>query len=186
MIKVKSEAIIYYLIAMVTIHATALCQDTSIGRFDINKVISAAKKDIIASPGKTEDTIARNGKNELLKDNYFIVLLKSMGFLVIVIIIIAGFLWLIKKTGLNRVGRGASSTKDIIETLPTGQNKCIHLIRIMDIVYVIAQTPQNMTLIDTIEHQKAVELIASAKGGTSIVHFKDIFNKFLDKIKKAS
>jgi hypothetical protein len=39
-------------------------------------------------------------------------------------------------------------------------------------------------LLEKIEGQRAIDLIASSKGGSSITQFRDAFNNFIGKIKK--
>lgn len=73
---------------------------------------------------------------------------------------------------------------DVLEILPFGQNRTITMVRVMDAVYLLGQTPQSIVLLEKIEGQKAIDLIASSKGGSSIVQFKDAFNSFLSKMKK--
>jgi hypothetical protein len=55
----------------------------------------------------------------------------------------------------------------------------------MDTVYLLGQTPTSIVLLEKIEGQKAIDLIASSKGGGgSVMQFKDVFNNFMGKNKK--
>ena len=73
---------------------------------------------------------------------------------------------------------------DILEALPLGQNRNVLLVRVTDKVYLLAQTQNQITVLDTITGEKALELISSSKGVVSIMQFKDVFNNFMGKMKK--
>jgi flagellar biosynthetic protein FliO len=153
-----------------------------IGSFDISKVTAAAQQ----SP----QTLAQDsaGLNQLggkrKSENLLLVSLRIAGYLVLVLGVIFGLLWLIRKMGVAGANRPGGSSMDILEVLPFGQNRGIMLVRVMDKVLVLSQTAQQIQLLESIEGEKALELIASTKGGTSIVKFKDLFNSFVDKMKK--
>ena len=118
-------------------------------------------------------------------ENYAIVILRMIGYLAIVLIVIFAVAWIIRKIGLvgtSKVGGGGSM--DIIEVLPFGQNRNAVLIRVADTVYLLGQTPESMVLLEKIEGQKAIDLIASTKSGTSVMNFKEAFNSFIGKMKK--
>ncbi|MGD9200850.1 MAG: flagellar biosynthetic protein FliO [Chitinispirillia bacterium] len=151
-------------------------------KFDITKVQKAIREDL------DDPNSIKNGiKNDNVKqesDSYFFVTLKIMMYLIIITMVIVFGIWIIKKMGLYGTSRIGGGSMDLLETLPIGQNRSVVLLRIMDSVMVVAQTAQKITLLDKIEGEKAVELIASTKGGTSIVRFKDHFNNFMQKIRK--
>jgi flagellar biogenesis protein FliO len=92
--------------------------------------------------------------------------------------------WIVKKVGIAGASRLGTGSMDVLEVLPFGQNRAAVLIRVLDAVYLLGQTPGSIVLLEKIEGQKAIDLIASTKGGTSIVQFKDAFNNFIGKIKK--
>jgi hypothetical protein len=48
----------------------------------------------------------------------------------------------------------------------------------------LSQTQSRIDVLDKVEGEKAVELIASSKGVVSISQFKDVFNSFMGKMKK--
>jgi len=73
---------------------------------------------------------------------------------------------------------------DILEALPLGQNKSVLLVRVTDRVYLLAQTQNQIAVLETITGEKAIELISSSKGVVSIMQFKDVFNNFMGKMKK--
>ena len=150
--------------------------------FDIAKVQKAIREDQ-SNQNSTQNGIQGNNLQKG-SDSYFFVTLKIMIYLIIITVVIVIGIWIVKKMGLSGTSRLGGGSMDLLETLPIGQNRSIVLLRIMDSVMVVAQTAQNITLLEKIEGEKAVELIASTKGGTSIVRFKDHFNSFMQKIRK--
>ena len=118
-------------------------------------------------------------------ENYAIIILRMVGYLAVIFIVIFAAAWLIRKIGFvgtSKVGGGGSM--DIIEVLPFGQNRNAVLIRVADTVYLLGQTPESMVLLEKIEGQKAIDLIASNKSGASVMNFKEAFNSFIGKMKK--
>ena len=118
-------------------------------------------------------------------ENYAIIIFRMVGYLAIVMLVIFAVAWVIRKIGFvgtSKVGGGGSM--DIIEVLPFGQNRNAVLIRVADTVYLLGQTPESMVLLEKIEGQKAIDLIASNKSGTSVMNFKEAFNSFIGKMKK--
>jgi len=94
--------------------------------------------------------------------------------------------WGIKRLGLAGRSKIRGGSMDILEALPLGQNRNVLLVRVTDKVYLLAQTQNQITVLDTITGEKAIELISSSKGVVSIMQFKDVFNNFMGKMKKPS
>ena len=94
--------------------------------------------------------------------------------------------WGIKRLGLAGRSKIRGGSMDVLEALPLGQNRNVLLVRVTDKVYLLAQTQNQITVLDTITGEKALELISSSKGVVSIMQFKDVFNNFLGKMKKPS
>ena len=92
--------------------------------------------------------------------------------------------WGIKRLGLAGRSKIRGGSMDILEALPLGQNRNVLLVRVTDKVYLLAQTQNQITVLDTITGEKAIELISSSKGVVSIMQFKDVFNNFMGKMKK--
>ncbi|MCL2690150.1 MAG: flagellar biosynthetic protein FliO [Chitinispirillia bacterium] len=118
-------------------------------------------------------------------ENYAIIILRMVGYLAIVMMVIFAAAWGIRKIGFvgtSKVGGGGNM--DVIEVLSFGQNRNAVLVRVADTVYLLGQTPESMVLLEKIEGQKAIDLIASSKGGTSVMNFKEAFNSFIGKMKK--
>jgi len=159
-------------------------QTTENEAFDIQKVREAIADQSGDSTVSGEEKIPAPERNRPLRDNYFLIVLRIIGYVALISIIVVFVLWLVKRFGLSGSSRIGGGSMDLLETLPVGQNRSILLVRVMDAILVLSQTPQNITLLERIEGTKAVELIASSKGGTSIVQFKDVFNNFIGKIKK--
>ncbi|MDD5672923.1 MAG: flagellar biosynthetic protein FliO [Chitinivibrionales bacterium] len=110
--------------------------------------------------------------------------LRIIGYLVLLLVILVAGTWLIKKIGMagkSKIGGGAM---DIIEALPLGQGKNLALVRVLDKVYVLGQTNQQITLLDTFTGQQALTLIAQSREIVSITQFKDVFRSFMEKFKK--
>jgi flagellar biogenesis protein FliO len=85
--------------------------------------------------------------------------------------------------GVSKVGGG--NNMDTIEAIYFGQNRGAVLIRVADVVYLLGHTPENIVLLEKIEGDKAVELIASSsKSGSTVMSFKDAFNNFMGKMKR--
>jgi flagellar biosynthetic protein FliO len=94
--------------------------------------------------------------------------------------------WGIKRLGLAGRSKIRGGSMDVLEALPLGQNRNVLLVRVTDKVYLLAQTQNQITVLDTITGEKAIELISSSKGVVSIMQFKDVFNNFMGKMKKPS
>ena len=166
--------------------SVTLAQKSRIGDFDINKVreaVGGGLSDSAMGPGGTD---APQDQVDSLGQGYFWITLRIIAILVLLALTIMVGIWLIKKFGLSGTSRVGGGSMDVLEALPIGQNKSIVLVRVLDAVLVLSQTPQQVALLEKIEGNKAVELIASTKGGTSIVQFKDMFNSFMGKMKKTS
>ena len=180
--------LVLLVISLITFIVTSnvAAQDTSkTGNFDIKKVQQAVKGDLTDSLNAiTDDAEAEQVRP--LGDNYMFIVFRIIGYLILLTLVIIVVVWLLKRFGITGSSRIGSGTMDLLESLPVGQNRSIILVRVMDTILVLSQTAQNITLLEKIEGDKAVELIASTKGGTSIVHFKDVFNNFIGKMKKTS
>lgn len=182
-----SAATLVMLVSIVIIlfPSNVLAQDTSkTGNFDIEKVHQAVKGNL-ADSLVTKDN-AETERMRTTGDNYMFLVFRIIGYLILLTIIIVLVAWLLKRFGITGASRIGSGTMDLLESLQIGQNRSVILVRVMDSILVLSQTSQNITLLEKIEGNRAVELIASTKGGTSIVHFKDVFNNFIGKIKKTS
>ncbi|MDR3012484.1 MAG: flagellar biosynthetic protein FliO [Chitinispirillales bacterium] len=159
--------------------------DNDIGGFDINRVYEEATSvddiDTDAPPlfGAGADSPMRQ------PENYALVLLRIVGYLVIVTALVFAIAWGFRKFGIAGAPKmGGGNNMDVIETIYLGQNRGTTLVRVGNIVYLLGHTPENIVLLEKIEGEKAIELIASSKGGSTIVSFKDAFNNFLGKMKR--
>jgi len=153
---------------------------TGTGKFDINKVRSySGQYDSLGNYSPVQNGQAK------VSDSYPAIIIRITLYLALIIAVIFVVAWIVRKvgiTGTSKIGGGGSM--DILEVLPLGQNRNAVLIRVQDTVYLLGQTPNNIILLEKIEGQKAIDLIASSKGGSSIMQFKDAFNNFIGKIKK--
>jgi len=160
-------------------------QDTesgNIGKFDIEKVRELSL-DPKATMPQTGAMAPETQKKETA--NLVVVLLRIIGSLVVIIGLIFGVSWLIRKSGISGSSKlGGGGAMDVMEVLPLGQNRNVVMFRVMDTVYLCSQTPNAISLMDKIEGQRAVELLTSSKGSSTVVKFKDAFNQFVSRIKK--
>jgi flagellar biogenesis protein FliO len=181
------KTIIYTAIMLISMAAYA--QDGSggssggIGTFDIDKVYDDVTGD--------DSSFAQGGVGGSAsgyprrQENYALVLLRIIGYLVVVTLIILAAAWGVRKLGVAGVSKvGGGNNMDTIEAIYFGQNRGAVLIRVADVVYLLGHTPENVVLLEKIEGEKAVELIASSKGGSTVMSFKDAFNNFMGKMKR--
>jgi flagellar biosynthetic protein FliO len=158
-----------------------------IGSFDINKVVrdvggqSAVTPDSTGSRSPAASVDAFAGKT---KENWTLISLRIGLYLFITIAAIFLVIWGIKRIGLAGRSKIGGGSMDVLEALPLGQNKTMVLVRVVDKVYLIGQTQNSLDVFETIEGQKALELISSTKGVVSMAQFKDVFNNFMGKFKK--
>jgi flagellar biosynthetic protein FliO len=155
------------------------------GAFDIGEMNQHAYRDMPV------DTAAGGGIGAATRETgeeptgMITVILRTIGYLVLIIALIVGMLWGMRRLGMSGSSRVGGGSMDLLEVLPVGQNRSIMLVRVVDAVLVLAQTAQHIAVVERIEGDKAVELIASSKGGTSMVPFKDMFNNFVNRVKKS-
>jgi flagellar biosynthetic protein FliO len=167
---------------IIGVSAGAEQPQNAIGAFDIEKVQRA-----IAGAGNADTAtgaVASEVSPVKKSDSVGGIAMRICLYLSLIIGAIIAVVWGIKRLGLAGRSKIGGGSMDIMEALPIGQNRAIMLIRVMDKVYVLAQTQNSITLLDKIEGAAAVELISSSKGAISISQFKDVFNGFMEKIKK--
>jgi flagellar biosynthetic protein FliO len=154
--------------------------NTGVGNFDIEKVRRA-----IAQPASAPaaDSV-RLAVNEVKKENFGWVTARIGFYLLLVIVAIFAVSWTFKRLGLAGRSKIGGGSMDTLEVLPLGPNRAVMLVRVMDRVYLLSQTQSRIDVLDKVEGEKAVELIASSKGVVSISQFKDVFNSFMGKMKK--
>jgi flagellar biogenesis protein FliO len=185
--KIIAQMVVFLLVSAITGLQTANAQTQdqngqSIGKFDINKV-----RELSADPKATSPQTAAINAGNVKKETTNIVFttLRIIGSLALIIALIFGVSWIIRKSGLTGTSRiGGGGSMDMMEVLPLGQHRNIVLFRVMDTVYLCSQTPSAIALLDKIEGQRAVDLLMSSKGSSTVVKFKDAFNQFVSRIKK--
>jgi flagellar biosynthetic protein FliO len=183
MMNLMQRAGIILIIAMAflfNIRFTVVADDSA--GFDIAKVREAVQQ---GAGNLADDSSGRfvQTAGQANQANITMVILRIIGSLVLIVALIFGLVWSMRRMGVAGSSRAGGGAMDILETLPCGPNRLIMLVRVMDSVLVLAQTQQQITLLDKVVGEKAVELIASTKGGTSIVRFKDVLSSFVDKMK---
>jgi flagellar biosynthetic protein FliO len=164
------------LFIVVSVGSGTYAAEGDIGDFDIEKVRTAAQRN---DTGLGEARVPAADR-----ENVTALVFRITLYLGIVIILIVGIAWFVRRTGLKHLRTGGGGAMDVVETLSVGQNRMLLMVRVMDEIYLLSQTASAITLIDKIGGQKAVDIIASSKGGGTILHFKDAFNNFMGKIKK--
>lgn len=166
---------LFAVLVILFISSSLFAEGEDIGGFDIEKVRKAAQ---YTDTGLADASLPTAERESLVP-----VVLRIMLYLGIVIILILVISWFIRQKGLQAV-RGGGGAMDIIETLSIGQNRMLVMVRILDEIYLVSQTPSSISLLDKIGGQKAMDIISSSKGGGTIMHFKDAFNNFMGKMKK--
>lgn len=157
-----------------------------IGSFDIAKVNKEISAPGAGAPGAPSADSARLSSSPLKTSSasLFWILLRIAGSLVLVVVCIYGVVWLLKKLGVTGSSKPSAASMDVLEVLPIGQNRTLMLVRVLDEVFLIGQTPAHINLIEKITGDKAIEVMSSSKGGVSIAQFKDVFNNFMGKFTK--
>lgn len=178
----SKTAFVRLLPVVVLLCSAALSAQEKAGDFDIAEVNRHAYRDM---PVDTAEGGAGTRPAAEEAPDTTIVVLRTIGYLVLIVALIVGALWGLRKLGMTGSSRIGGGSMDLLEILPVGQNRSILLVRVMDTVLVLAQTTQQISVIERIEGDRAVELIASTKGGTSMVPFKDMFNNFVNRVKKS-
>ncbi|NLD92200.1 MAG: FliO/MopB family protein [Fibrobacter sp.] len=156
-------------------------QQSETGNFDFDKLQEAISNQS-DSQGTENQAVEQNVKKD--SDNYVWVVFRITLYLAIVIGVIFLVAWIVRKAGIGNSRIGGSGNMDILEVLQTGQNRNIMIVRVMDVVYLVGQTQNSIALLEKIEGQKAIDLIASSKGGGTVMQFKEVFNNFMGKMKK--
>ena len=155
-------------------------QKNGIGSFDIEKVRQA-----VTQPANALTVDSASDAPTAVKSESIGWLMARMGFyLALVIGAIYAVMWFVKRFGLAGRSKIGGGSMDTLEVLPLGPNRAVMLVRVTDRVYLLAQTPGAISVLDKIEGEKAIEVIASSKGVVSISQFKDVFSSFMGKIKK--
>jgi flagellar biosynthetic protein FliO len=156
-----------------------------IGNFDIDKVYEDATGGSDDDSALTQGGVGSASGYPRRRENYALVLLRIIGYLVVVTAVILAAAWGARKLGVAGVSKvGGGNNMDTIEAIYFGQNRGAVLIRVADTVYLLGHTPENVVLLEKIEGEKAVELIASSRGGAAVMSFKDAFNNFMGKMKR--
>jgi flagellar biosynthetic protein FliO len=153
------------------------------GTFDIEKVRAAVSNEQAAlSPDSPK--AASTGAVVKTTENLGIVILRIALYLAVTIGMIFLVIWGIKRIGFAGRSKIGGGSMDVLEALPLGQNRSVVLIRVVDKVYLLSQSAQQINVLETIEGQKALEIISSTKGVVSMAQFKEVFNNFVGRFKK--
>jgi flagellar biosynthetic protein FliO len=179
-----SAAVFLFIGIVVVPFSSAFSQSKpDIGSFDIEKVRNAVGNGVTASPGDSAPATAGNVTVKAT-ENWGIVVFRIFLYLGITIAAIFLVIWGIKRLGLVGRSKIGGGSMDVLEALSLGANKSVVLVRVLDKVYLLGQTQNQISVLETIEGSKAIELISSTKGVVSIAQFKDVFGSFMGKFKK--
>ncbi|MDR2592777.1 MAG: flagellar biosynthetic protein FliO, partial [Chitinispirillales bacterium] len=142
------KTFIYTAVVLLISIAATYAQDSNsggIGNFDIDKVYEDATN------GDDDSAIARgglgsqSGQYPRRSENYALVLLRIIGYLVVVTAIILAAAWGARRLGVAGVSKvGGGNNMDTIEAIYFGQNRGAVLIRVADVVYLLGHTPENV------------------------------------------
>lgn len=110
---------------------------------------------------------------------------KLCGVLAGVLLLLYVVVRLLKRGGMTGA-HGGSGTIDVLEAASLGPQRNLVLVRVLDTVYVLGQTQQQITLLEKIEGEQAMEVISSSRQATSLSRFKDVFDSFLSKHKETA
>ena len=118
--------------------------------------------------------------------NIVIDVFKIIGWLVLVLTLIAVTAWVVRKTGLVRgvapVSAQTPSMK-VLEAMTTGQGGIMLLVRCEESVFLIGQTQANYTLLHELPKDSARKIIESKTGTETVGAFKNSLSNFMQNIK---
>ena len=149
---------------------------------DMEKLRGAISEQAAASPDSPAAT-ASGVTAAPKRENVVMVTLRIAGYLVLLLAIIVGAAWGMRRLGLAGRAR-AGGSMDILEILPLGQNRALVLARVADKVYLLGQSPESIEKLETYEGQKALELISATRGIVSMSQFKEVFGSFMSRFSK--
>ncbi|MCL1946703.1 MAG: flagellar biosynthetic protein FliO [Chitinivibrionia bacterium] len=120
-------------------------------------------------------------------DNWGILMLKVIGWLSLVLAMIAAVAWGVRKSGIfgQTAALAASQTPSmsVLEALSTGQNGVILLVRCEKQVFMIGQTLTKYTLLKELDEDAAAKIIESRIESDNVATFKNSLSKFMQNIK---
>jgi flagellar biosynthetic protein FliO len=150
--------------------------------FDIREVQRAVAEN---ERGLLDESGMSREAGAIEAESIWVITIRIVAYLALVLGLLWGGIWLFKRLTGKAATRPGGGSMDVLEILPIGQGRSIALVRILDAVLVLAQSAQTVALLEKIEGEKALELIASTRDGTSIVQFKELFNTFIGRMKKS-
>ena len=113
-------------------------------------------------------------------------ILKSIFSLSVVVVLIIGFVWFMRKFVYNRSGSNISNgLVKVISTTFIAPKKSIHLVKIMDRILVIGITENQMQALAEFKEEEIPDsIIETRKRGEPVKQFSSYVNMFLDKVRK--
>ncbi len=154
--------------------ATSLFAD-SLG-FDMSE-LNAFTSDSITQ-GTTQSAVAESVSP-------IFVLFRIIGSLALLSVVIIGVVGALKKTGIGgKFEQSQDSQLELLDELPTGPGTSVLLVRFGDKVHMLGQGTASLTPIDSVEGEKALEIIAESAGGKSVGTFRANLNKYVMNLPK--
>lgn len=115
------------------------------------------------------------------------VVFRIIGSLALVSVLLVGFVWGIRKSGMvAKVPVNSDSSLELLEELQTGQGNSLLMVRFNEKVILLGQTGSSFSAIDSVEGEVAEELIAKSAGGRSVGTFRANLNKYVNSLQKGS
>jgi flagellar biosynthetic protein FliO len=155
--------------------------------FDSERFIDNVRGELrdIDSAGAPQSPAARTGDSApRASESLLLVTLRIAGYLALVIACIFVVAWLLKKGGIGGGSRLGGGSMDILEVVSLGSQRAVVMLRVGEGVYLIGQSAGGVTLLDTFEGDRALELISASRGGVSINTFGEVLGSFVGKHKK--
>jgi len=113
------------------------------------------------------------------------VLFRIIGSLALLTVVIIGVVGALKKTGVgSKLEQAQNSPLELLDELPTGPGTSVLLVRFGDKVHLLGQGSSSVTAIDSVEGEKALEIIAESSGGKSVGTFRANLNKYVMNLPK--
>jgi len=148
-----------------------------------------------------QDTFSMDKLNEEIKDplsysndlaqrepvSPVFLVFRIVGSLALLGALIMAVVWGIRKSGvLDPVALKPDSSLELLDELVTGTGSSIVLVRFEEKVLLVGQTGSSMSVIESVEGDRAQVLIAKSAGGKSVGTFRANLNKYVMNFQKGT
>lgn len=139
-------------------------------------------------PFNADDTdLAAQAENSGREESIGVIILRIVGSLVIVLALVGGTAWGIRKTGVFKksgiIAANQTPSMSVLEALATGQNGVILLVRCEEQVFLLGQTQAKYTLLQELNADTAKKIIENKAGNETIGSFKNSLANFMQNVK---